>query len=521
MRIHFLHSRLQGRIGALAVASSLVLATACDKGEETVEPEPAPAPAEPEQAQAEPEKNYPSPPAPTDPRPVNFPELQKFELPNKMQIVVVENHEVPIVDVQLTFNVGDVHDELLATMTASMLTEGTKKRSKAKIDAEIEQVGSSLFAGSGTHDTTIGTRVLKPNLKMALGLINDVAQNPKFEQEALDKLKEQQKSALKQAKSTGDALGSTLLFNLIYPEGHPYGRPFLTEAEIDGVTVEQLKEFHATWFAPNNARLIFSGDITKEEAEKLAKQTLGRWKPRMEEFPAYPLDKFSGADYQKVLPKEFTVHIVDRKSASTEIFMGNLSLARNDANWEKMAVVNRIFGSGASSRLFQDIRETKRLTYNVNAFIKPSKAVGAFWIATQTKEVDQMMNALFEQIDWIHGKSNQPGHDADPGEKEFIDAVNGVAQSFPLGIETATQVAGRVDTQLTFGLPDDYWSTYRDRITATQRGEVKEIAAKYIHPVPVIVMVGRAKKIKKQLAEVPRLKDAKVIVYDTDLKPKG
>ncbi len=518
MRTSFLQSR---RFGALVVATSLVLATACDKGEETEQPEPAPAPAEPEPAPAEPAKVLPEPPAPTEPRPVNFPELQKFELPNKMQVIVVENHEVPIVDVQLSFNVGDVHDELLATMTASMLTEGTKKRPKAKIDAEIEQVGSSLSAFSGTHESVITTRVLKPNLKMALGLAADVARNPKFEQEALDKLKEQQKSALKQAKSSGQALGETLLFNLLYPEGHPYGRPFLTEAEIDGVTPEQLAEFHSTWYAPNNARLVLSGDITKDEAEKLAKKVFGPWKPRMEDFPPYPLDKFGGADYQKVLPKEFTVHIVDRKSASTEIFMGNLSLARNDANWEKMMVVNRIFGSGASSRLFQDIRETKRLTYNVNAFIQPAKAVGAFYIATQTKEVDQMMNALFEQIDWIHGKSNQPGHEADPSEKEFEDAVNGVAQSFPLGIETASQVAGRVGTQLTFGLADDYWGSYRDKIAATKRDEVKEIAAKYIHPVPVIVMVGRAKKIKKQLADVPRLKDAKVIVYDTDLKPQG
>ena len=161
---------------------------------------------------------------------------------------------------------------------------------------------------------------------------------------------------------------------------------------------------------------------------------------------------------------------------------------------------------------FSDIRETKKLTYNVGSFAMPAKAVGVFGIATQTKKVSDMMNALFGHITDIR--------DNGPTEEEYEEARDSIARAFPLQIETAGQVASRVRTVLTFGLEDDYWSTYRDRVLAVTRDQTQESARKYIHDVPVIVMVGRAKKIEKQLADVPELKDAEVFVYDTNLELK-
>ena len=139
--------------------------------------------------------------------------------------------------------------------------------------------------------------------------------------------------------------------------------------------------------------------------------------------------------------------------------------------------------------------------------------VGVFAIATQTKKVAEMMNALFEHVRDIR--------ESGPTEEEFVEARDSIARSFPLQIETAGQVAGRTRTVLTYGLDSDYWNTYRDRVLAVSRAQTIDAAQKYIHAVPVIVMVGREKKIRAQLAEVPLLKDAEVIVYDTDLKPKS
>ncbi|HVH98048.1 MAG TPA: pitrilysin family protein [Enhygromyxa sp.] len=485
---------------------------ACDKGTGDTTPPDQPTKTDPQPEQTA-KRVFPDPPPPSEQRPVNFPELQKFELPNKLTVYIVENHEVPLVDVQLVIKAGTIHDELIAGLTADMLGEGTKKRSKAKIDEEIEQIGSSLSSSAGEHNSAIATRVLKPNLKFALELVNDVAQNPKFDEAALAKLRDQQKVAIQGEKSDGGALANRLTSLVLFPKGHPYAQPFPTDAEIDAIKADDLRKFHETWYRPNNAYLILSGDVTKAEVEKLIEKTLGTWKPA-ESFPAHPLEAFTGDDYQKAVPKDFVVHLVDRNQISTDIVLANInSVARNHPDWEKMSALTKLFGGGMSSQLFRDIRETKELTYNIGAYQAPQKAVGVFAIVTQTKKTDEMLNALFGHIERLRT--------SDPTDVEFKTAVDNMALSFPLQIETASQIAGKVATQLTYNLPDDYYNKYIDEVRKIQIADMQATAAKYVHPIPVIVIVGKASKVRQQLKDVPQLADAKIIEYDTDLNPKG
>src|SRR5690606_24516276 len=168
--------------------------------------------------------------------------------------------------------------------------EGTKKRSKAKIDEEIEQIGSSLSTYAGEHNAGINTRVLTPNLKLALELVNDLVQNPKFDEAALAKLRDQAKVGIQGEKSDGGALAERLTTMVLFPKGHPYAQPFPTDAEIDAIKVEDLRNFHKTWYQPGNAYLILSGDVTKADVEKLVEKTLGMWKPG-DSFPAHPLER--------------------------------------------------------------------------------------------------------------------------------------------------------------------------------------------------------------------------------------
>jgi predicted Zn-dependent peptidase len=492
---------------------ALVGALACDRGEPTTAPATAPAPAPTPTAPAA--KVYPEPPAPSEPRPVNFPDLQRFVVErNGLTVYVVENHEVPLVDVRLIVKAGEVDDELLATMTAAMLSEGTSKRTKAQFDEAIEQVGSSMGSYADTHTSGVTTRVLSEHLPLALGLVAEMVRAPRFEDASLTKVKDQRKASLRQQKSSPSSLGQRVFGMVAYPSGHPYARPFPTEAAIDAVTLDAIKGFHGTYFRADNATLILSGDITVEQAKKLVPKHLGAWPHAGEgKLPPSPLKQFTAEQFQNALPTEMTVHIVDRKSVSAEIFVGNLSITRSDPNWPKLQVLHRILGSGSASRLFKDIREHRKLTYNVNTMAVPAQSVGAFLIATQTKEIGQMLNALFEHRDRIR--------DEDPSEAEHADAVRSLVQSFPLEIETPDQIGDKVATVLTYHLAEDYWRTYRDELGKVQRADVREAARKYVHDYPVIVIVGRADKIKKQLTDVPRLADAKVVVWDTELRPPG
>ena len=492
---------------ASAVALASLGSLACKpQAAPTPPPEPVVAPP-PEPVVEAPKRVYQDPPAPSEPRPVQFPDLQKFMTQNGMEVYVVENHEVPLISAQLVIKAGTMDDEQLAEMTASMLGEGTKSRTKAKIDQEIELVGGRLGAGAGVHDTSVFTQVLKKDIKLALGLMADEVQNPAFPEAALTKLKEKAKTGLKASKSDADNLADTLFGMVAYPEGHPYGRPMPTEGQIDAVSLDAIKKFHNEFYRSNNAYLILSGDITPAEAQPLIEAQFGKWKPIEGKPPINPINNFLKYDH----PKQLLVHLVDRPgSAQSEVRVGNLALARRSPDWIKFDMASDILGGGSTGRLFLDVREEKGLTYGVYARMEAGQAPGTWmiWTKTKTKTTGEMLTALFGHINKMR--------DEDPTQREYDEVLTQAIGSFPLGIETADQIAGRVRTVLTFGLAPDYWKTYRDEVRKVQLSDIRAMAKKYMSPVPVVVIVGRADKVESQIKEA--LKDATIVHYNTDLE---
>jgi predicted Zn-dependent peptidase len=485
------------------------LALGCPKSESpSVAPSPAPQPgSQPDPEESADARQYPEPPPPGDPKPVNFPEVAKFKLQNGLVVYVVENHEVPVVSIQLVVRAGEMDAALVPDMTAQMLAEGTATRSKANIDQAIEYVGGSLGAGSGMHATFVFGHVLAKDLKLGLTLVADQVMHPAFPEDALSKLKDREKTILNFSKSQPEALAAVLFDEVAYPQGHPYGRPFPTVSEIEAVTVADLKKFHDTFYKANNAFLVLAGDITQAEAQPLVKRTLGGWaSAKKQELPPNPLNKFK--DY--ALPKELTVHLVDRPaSAQTEILVGNLALARSHEDWPELWVANSILGDGASGRLFLDVREKRGLAYAVGSDVSNAQAPGSFYISTRTrtKTTGEMLAALFGHIKAIRTEA--------PSQEEVSGAVAKLIGSFPLEIETPDEIAAKMREALIYNLPVDYWAGYRDQLAAVTPEQVHAAARKYIHPIPHVVVVGNAGKIEPQIEQV--LPKAKIVKYDAEL----
>jgi zinc protease len=492
----------------LGTLSLLVALGGCPKTESvTVSPSPTPTVEPDGEGDETADRKYPEPPAPGDPKPVNFPAVASFKLANGLVVYVVENHEVPLVSIQLVVRAGEMDAPLVPDMTAAMLGEGTTTRSKANIDQSIEFVGGSIGAGSGMHATYVFGDVLKKDVKLALTLVADEVMHPAFPEDALSKLKDREKTILNFSKSQPQALAAVLFDEVAYPEGHPYGRPFPTVAEIDGITVASLKQFHGTFYKANNAFLVLAGDITQAEAQPLVKRTLGAWAAaKKQELPPNPLNKFK----QYTLPKELTVHLVDRPaSAQTEILVGNLALARSHKDWAKLFVANSILGDDAGGRLFLDVREKRGLAYNIGSAVSDGQAPGTFYISTRTrtKTTGEMLAAVFGHIKAIRTEK--------PAEQEVNEAVAKIVGSFPLSIETSDDIAGKMREGLIYNLPADYWAGYRDEIAAVTPDQVHEAARKYIHPIPHVVVVGNASKIEPQIQQV--LPKAKIVKYDAEL----
>ena len=493
----------------LGVALALV---ACQPQGQTTPPGPTPTPTDTPDgpAKTKPGRKYPAPPPPTAPKPVGFPDIASFELDNGLAVYVIENHEVPLVNAQLVVRCGTMDDEYLASFTADMLGEGTRSRSKAKLDEAIEFVGGSLGAFSSTHVTTVFAQSLDTDLKLAMLLMADEVQNPLFPASALGKLKQRAKAGLRATRSNADALADTLFDMQVYPEGHPYGRPLGTEAEINAIGVDDIRKFHETFYRANNAFLLLSGDITVPEAQPLVERAFGGWATaELRDLPPNPLNQFTRYE----LPEKLQVHLVDRPgSVQASIRVGNVALARNHEDWASLEVTNAILGGGPNARLFQDIREEQGLTYRIGSRVSAGQAPGTFAIKTQTRTptTGAMLAGIFEHIERI--RSREPTRD------EFESNVRTLVGSFPLQVETADQIVSKVKHQIIYGLPKNYWQGYRDGITRVELPEVRKAALRYIHALPVVVVVGNAAEIRPQIESV--LPGAEVIAYDENLQPK-
>ncbi len=498
------------RLG-LAVSLALSLGGACTKDVGTRPPGGGGGPGSgPGDAAGSPAagRTWPAPPPPTAPKAVNFPEVASFRLANDLTVYVIENHEVPIVTAQLVVRCGTMDDEFLAPFAARMLGEGTRSRSKAKLDEAIEFVGGTLTAFADTHVSTVLAQSLSSDLKLAMLLMADEVQNPIFPPTALDKIKQEAKAGLRNRRAQPDELADALLRSLVYPSEHPYGRSLPTEAQIDAIGLDDVRRFHATFYRANNAFLLLSGDITAEKARPLVERAFGAW-PRAElrDLPPNPLSRFTRYE----LPGELAVHLVDRPGATqATIRVGNVALARNHEDWAALTLANEILGAGSSSRLFQDLREDKSLTYGIYSEVTEGQAPGVFFIETETRSPGAMLAGIFEHVARLRAE--------DPPLAEYETAVRRLVGSFPLQVETPDQIVAKVQEQLVYGLPAEYWRTYRDSITSVELSEVRKAAQNYVHALPVVVVVGDAETIRADVQVV--LPSAKIIEYDATLRRK-
>ncbi|MBL4683099.1 MAG: insulinase family protein [Nannocystaceae bacterium] len=493
-------------------AASVLCTLGCQPSGKTTPPDPKPLPVNTDLPKVNPEtaRAYPEPPGPSETRPVNFPKIASFEASNGILVFVVENHEVPTVSTQLVLRAGTMDDEYLAAFTAGMLGEGTSARSKAKIDEAIEFVGGTLGAIPSQHTTTVFTHSLHRDLKLALVLMADEVMKATFPAESLEKLKQAARASLRMSTAQPDVLADRLFNRVAYPEGHPYGRALPSEARINEITIADVKKFYSTFYRPNNAFLIFSGDVTAAEAKPIVERTFARWaKVDESKLPINPLNQFK----RYTVPNKLVVHVVDRPgSEQVEIRMGTVAIARNHEDWVALQVANNILGDDAGGRLFQDIREERSLTYGIYSQISLGQAPGTFQVTTNTKvaTLGPMLGAIFGHLERLRTEA--------PSETEFNDTVQKMIGRFPLEVETASDIVAKVREILVFGLANDYWTKYRDEIRAVQRSDIQRVAKKYIHPIPHVVLVGSGAEIKAQVEAV--LTTATIKMYDTNLRLK-
>ncbi|MCX6208557.1 MAG: pitrilysin family protein [Bacteroidetes bacterium] len=199
----------------------------------------------------------------------------KFVLPNGLKVFVVQNNKLPRVSASLTFNYDPILEGDKAgyvSLAGELIKQGTTTKKKEVLDEEVDFLGANL----STSASSASVNALSSNFNKAFGLMADVVLHPAFLESEFDRLKKQTLTGLEAEKEDPNSISSNVSNKLMYGANHPYGE-FNTEATVKNITLADVKKYYNTYWKPNVAYLVFVGDITPANAQKLALQYFGKW----------------------------------------------------------------------------------------------------------------------------------------------------------------------------------------------------------------------------------------------------
>jgi len=292
---------------------------------------------------------------------VKLPRPVERQLTNGMKLLVVESHRVPTITLRMNMPSGDLRDPAnlpgVSDATAALIRLGTKTRSAKDIADAVAELGASLSFGSSQGESTIFLSSMTENFDAALALLADVLMNPTFPQDELDKWKTRQRAQLEQAKSSPGFPANDLVMKLLYDDARRYTHP--TVESLSKITRESVMEHYKTYYVPSGEWAGISGDISARDAVAKLDKVLGAWKGGP---VAHVAMKFPEALSEK------KVYLIPRpNSVQTLLMVANHAIDRKSPDYIECQVMNRVLGSGPSSRLFRIIREEKGYTYGIGS----------------------------------------------------------------------------------------------------------------------------------------------------------
>jgi predicted Zn-dependent peptidase/outer membrane lipoprotein-sorting protein len=432
------------------------------------------------------------PPAPLPARDVKFPPYQIRTLSNGLEVIAVSHHEQPAVSLRLIVRAGAAQDPDnkpgVASLAASLLDQGTTTKTAEQVAQSIDSIGGAMGVGAGSDLTSVFAAVMKDSLGVGLDIISDVARNPAFAPEEIERQRQQMISAMRVSYEDPDYIAGTVFDRLVYGF-HPYGKPDSgTPESLASISREDLAGFHKRWFGPNNAILAIVGDVTPEEAFAGAERAFGKW-ARIE----IPVIRAVG-----VPPPARRVVIIDRPGAvQTEIRVGHIGLPRKHKDFLALDLALKILGGEGGNRLHRVLRSERGLTYGAEADVNALKDAGDIVASTDTRSetTAEALRLIVDEISRLRRERVHP--------RELGDAQAYLTGSFPLTIETPGAIALQVLNAVVYGLDLEELQTYRERVNSITPDDIQRVAQQYLYPDRLsIVLVGDADVFAKQLPAV-------------------
>ena len=433
----------------------------------------------------------------TQPQPGPAPELHlpvptEFKLENGLKVLLVEDHALPVVTAEIVSRAGSVDNPQdksgLATLTAEVMGDGTSSRSLTQLAEDQESIGTMIGTSAGMDNSTVSMGLLTYHLDKGMELLSDVVQHPAFRAEDFDRRRKQRLLRISQetdnVQNMALRVGPKLLFG-----DQPYGMASSGTAEsVNSFTASDISGFYSGHYVPGDSALVLAGDLTRAEAEKLAKQYFGNWSGTA--APAVSVPAASA-------PPATHVVIVDKPGApQTMLAAFGFGVPANSPDADALDVLNYTLGGSFGSRINMNLREEHGYTYGAQTVFREYRESGAFFSVALVR-TDVTAPAAKEMMKEIRNFPVNPSTEA-----ELNDAKESSIRSLPGDFETTSAIAGAISSIFVYDYPLDHYAALPAKYQAITQADIARVAKQYLHPDQLIVLAaGDRSKIEAPLKD--------------------
>ena len=410
-------------------------------------------------------------------------DIQRWTTGNGTEVLLVEQHDNPIVDMQVNFKgAGSVFNpegkSEVAEFTAVLLTDGTEKLDEEAFNAAADDIAAQIDSSSGQESSAAVLRSLSrpETLKKAAGLLNQSLTHPRFDPAVFDRRQKEAVTTLQQQETTPDFTAGRALTKLAYPD-HPYGSGAnITAESIRKVNLDDVRAFHRSRYGKDNAIVAIVGDINRKQADRLVKNVLN----------GLPERSSAAKNVPPVQQQPAQRRDIPFAGEQAQVLLGMPLIKRHDPDYYALVAGNYILGGGGfDSRLMKVLRDRHGYTYGVHSTLEPATEAGMFTIGYSTQKKNTKDSLVQTQA--VIKQFIEEG----PTEEELAQAKANIIGSFPLRFDSNAKLVKYLSIIGYHNLPNDYLEAYPKAIGKLTVEQVKDAWQRRVKPEDLhIVVVG-------------------------------
>jgi zinc protease len=425
----------------------------------------------------------------------NLPTIERAQLANGLQLVLMHRGDLPLVEMELQlptgFNVDGWQNAGTANFTMNMLTEGSAGMNSAAIAANMRKLGAEIDSYAKLDSSGVKLSALKEKLDASTALFAQLIRHPDFADDAVQRLQKQTIAQIHREQNDGSALTQRVLPRLLFGDTHPDSGPFTGSGRIDviqNLSSAKLRAFHQNWFNPQHATLIAVGDLDMVQFKSLAQAHFGDWKPSDNISPLPTLPTIATASHAPI-------YLIDLPGSTQATISASMHLPPSQQlDMAALGLANSAFGGLFTSRLNMNLRENKHWSYGTRSNIVESRG-SQIWIAMGGIQIDKAGPALLEmKREWQEFTDNHP-----LTQEEFDKTREQRVRQLPGAYETNSNLLQALEKNLRLQRPDNYLAEESKKLQQLDLQRVQQQAQVLKSTDLVWLVVGDKEKILPQL----------------------